>query len=170
MGFKLRKTIQSRRSGRTLGTCQMDLQFDNEKTLLPGQSMPFDMEIAHSCQKNYAIDEIRIRVHEVQQQPRCKKSRNSKVSKSEIRLPQRKQSKSDAVDIKAELNIPSSVLCDNVSTVVGPVVYHYLEVKLMSRGAEEIVRFKFPLAIGKEQYTTLSDLHHSSYPSIRSQK
>mmetsp|Transcript_12046 Transcript_12046/g.18479 ORF Transcript_12046/g.18479 Transcript_12046/m.18479 type:complete len:161 (-) Transcript_12046:152-634(-) len=160
MGFTMRKTIQSRRSGRSLGTCQMDLQFDNDKILLPGESLPIDMEIAHSCHQSYAISEIRIRIHEVQKS-RChnhKKSRNRKVFKSDISLRQVEKAKSAAMDIRGFLDIPSSALCDNnASSRDGPVVHHYLEVKLMSRGSEENLRFQFPLAIGWQQHTSLSN-------------
>mmetsp|Transcript_5449 Transcript_5449/g.8349 ORF Transcript_5449/g.8349 Transcript_5449/m.8349 type:complete len:171 (-) Transcript_5449:91-603(-) len=154
MGFTMRKTIQSKRSGRRFGTCQLDLQFDNDKIMLPGESMPIDMEIAHSCYQTYAMNEIRIRLHEVLQSNNNSKNNNNKRSKSKdvkvykhnIALPTTTTAnKSGTMDIKGVLDIPSSVLCDSRRDGV----HHYLEVKILSRGKEETLRFQFPLAIGK---------------------
>jgi len=167
-----RKTLQSKRGREKLGTCQVSLNLpENQKILLPGDSLPVDIEIAHSCYEKFALNEIRIRVHEIQTVARSKRKAFSSTKPRDIKLTKydiltngvpATWRKNAVIDIQGlDVIIPETALCDcsNGSTLV----HHFLEIKLISSGREETLRFKFPLAIGSDQYTSVSNEHHRSF-------
>lgn len=158
MTFTLRKTIQSRQ-GDTIGTCQVAIYFPKEnKSLLPGQSMPLTMDIAHSCHSPYAIHDVKIRLLENVVRRRLK-SKTYKIWKTNIPLRQRQGSKSAAMDIEGmQLDLPPQTRCD-----LEHQVHHYLEIKIVSK-TNGSLRFKFPFAIGGEPY----NWQHSSSSCLSS--
>lgn len=167
-----RKTLQAKRGREKLGTCQVSLNLpENQKILLPGDSLPVDIEIAHSCYEKYALNEIRIRVHEIQTNAKNKrktfsstKSRDIKLTKYDILtngVPATWR-KNAVIDIQGlDVVIPETAQCDCFDG--STLVHHFIEIKLISSGREETLRFKFPLAVGSDQYTSVSNEHHRSF-------
>mmetsp|Transcript_27122 Transcript_27122/g.30949 ORF Transcript_27122/g.30949 Transcript_27122/m.30949 type:complete len:371 (+) Transcript_27122:304-1416(+) len=184
--FAQRKILQARRSREKRGTCQVSLRLlENDTVLLPGDSLPVDIDIAHSCYNKYPLEEIRIRVHEVQTTTKTPsrnylmlrkrirssatstKSRDIKLIKYDFLTHTSPESwrKSAAIDIHGlNLVIPPTALCDCYD---GPIlVHHYLEIKLLSSGLEETIRFRFPLSIGGDQLTYVPNVHHKAFQSV----
>jgi len=168
-----RKTLQARRGREKVGTCQVALNLPST-ILSPGDNLPLDMEIAHSCYQKYCLEEIRIRIHEVQTTTIINKNRRKKTKTRDVKLTKydiltngADGRKSEAIDIKGlNVAIPETAECDSFNDVSKVQVHHYIEIKLLSSGREETVRFKFPLAIGGDQFTCVPNVHHSSFLSV----